>query len=182
MNKTALRSQQAVIYALLLKLRTNSFEEITISELASSAGISRKSFYRNFHGKQAVVHAYISDLVEQYLQQAQELKIPNFRELLIHYFTFWFSHSRDLRLLQRNGLLDIALSVQSEKLAEMLPRQPLPWHQKALGDERWIDLLFIGGLWNIFRFHLAHSENATPEHLADGIITALAERAQYVSA
>ncbi len=176
MNATAMRSKRAIIGALLCKLEKSRFEEITISELAAMAGVSRKTFYRNFHGKQDVVDEYVSELVDQYLAQAKQLEPTDFNDVLIHYFSFWNTVVHTLKILQRNNLLGSVLDVQTERLIELLPSQPHPWHDSALGDEQTIDLLIIGGLWNILRFHLHHDDRLSPEALSAEIITSLSTR------
>lgn len=176
MNSTAMRSRSMIVAALLCKLRTSSFNEITISEIAASAGVSRKTFYKNFHGKQDVIDEYICELVDQYLAQAKQLGFVDFRDLLIHYFTFWNASAPTLRVLQRNNLLGSVLDVQTRRLIELLPLQPLPWHDGELGDEKHIDLLMIGGLWNILRFHLQHGDAIKPAALSDEIIASLSLR------
>lgn len=48
-------SQECIETALLSLLNTKSFDEITISELVSRAGVSRAAFYRNYNTKQDVL-------------------------------------------------------------------------------------------------------------------------------
>ncbi|WP_369670996.1 TetR/AcrR family transcriptional regulator, partial [Enterococcus faecium] len=55
MNKTALRSKQAIVTALFNKLASYPFNELTISEIAAEANVSRKTFYQHFPSKFAII-------------------------------------------------------------------------------------------------------------------------------
>ena len=53
-NKGNVVSQQSKCWieeALLELLKTEKYEEITVKEIAANAGLSRRSFYRNFDSK-----------------------------------------------------------------------------------------------------------------------------------
>ena len=43
------------------------FEEISISELISKAGIARSTYYRNYNSKQEIVGKFINGVFEQFM-------------------------------------------------------------------------------------------------------------------
>lgn len=55
--------RESLTQALLLLLRTKSLEQITITELAKKAGVSRNAYYRNFRSKNALLNSYLRDII-----------------------------------------------------------------------------------------------------------------------
>ena len=54
-NKTALTSQKQIAEAMMRLIREKPYQQITISELCKSAGISRQTFYSLFTSRENVV-------------------------------------------------------------------------------------------------------------------------------
>ena len=67
------RSQKKLRLALANQLQEKSLSEITIDDLATSAGVSRQTFYSNFPNKQAVLLVQIDRLFFRCQQYSHEL-------------------------------------------------------------------------------------------------------------
>ena len=44
-----------IIEALLQLLKKHSFEDITVTDIANKAGVTRVTFYRNFNSKEEII-------------------------------------------------------------------------------------------------------------------------------
>ncbi|KRM96270.1 TetR family transcriptional regulator [Liquorilactobacillus aquaticus DSM 21051] len=180
MNKTALRSKKRIMDVLLKKLATEKIEVVTISEIASDAGVSRKTFYRNFTGKLDIIKFYTQEIIAKYLEQVSNKDIKSFQELLTFYFSFWKSQSNYLKILQNNDLLSFMFDIQREELLDKLPWQNLSWHNLRK-DETIIDLLIIGGIWNVFLYNLNLNNASEPEALAQKVIDSFNLYTEYMN-
>lgn len=180
MNKTALRSKQKIMSAFFEKLATEKIEVITISEIASAAEISRKTFYRNYTGKLEIIKFYIQNTVSKYLENVRKRNIKSFQELITFYFSFWKSEIYYLKILQRNGLISFAFDIQREELLKKLPWQRFEWHIPS-NDETIIDLIIIGGIWNVFLYNLNSNNIIESEVLAQKVIDSLNLYTQYLN-
>ena len=143
------RSKVRIAEALFEKLAVYEFDEIPVSEVVAKAGVSRNTYYRHFSTKRSVLTFYIEELLREYLQGVEERGISDVEGILNYYFSFWGDRKEYVVLLRRRQLLDLALDVQRKKFLEALPRSDLPWHGVAGVDETLVDLLFVGGMWNI---------------------------------
>ena len=143
------RSKVRIAEALFEKLAVYEFDEISVSEVVAKAGVSRNTYYRHFSTKRSVLTFYIEELLREYLQGVEERGISDVEGILNYYFSFWGDRKEYVILLRRRQLLDLALDVQRKKFLEALPRSDLPWHGVAGVDETLVDLLFVGGMWNI---------------------------------
>lgn len=143
------RSKVRIAEALFEKLAVYELDEISVSEVVAKAGVSRNTYYRHFSTKRSVLTFYIEELLREYLQGVEERGISDVEGILNYYFSFWGDRKEYVILLRRRQLLDLALDVQRKKFLEALPRSDLPWHGVAGVDETLVDLLFVGGMWNI---------------------------------
>ena len=143
------RSKVRIAEALFEKLAVYELDEISVSEVVARAGVSRNTYYRHFSTKRSVLTFYIEELLREYLQGVEERGISDVEGILNYYFSFWGDRKEYVILLRRRQLLDLALDVQRKKFLEALPRSDLPWHGVAGVDETLVDLLFVGGMWNI---------------------------------
>ena len=145
----AYRSKVRIAEALFEKLAVYELDEISVSEVVAKAGVSRNTYYRHFSTKRSVLTFYIEELLREYLQGVEERGISDVEGILNYYFSFWGERKEYVILLRRRQLLDLALDVQRKKFLEALPRSDLPWHGVSGVDETLVDLLFVGGMWNI---------------------------------
>ena len=143
------RSKVRIAEALFEKLAVYELDEISVSEVVAKAGVSRNTYYRHFSTKRSVLTFYIEELLREYLQGVEERGISDVEGILNYYFSFWGDRKEYVVLLRRRQLLDLALDVQRKKFLEALPHSDLPWHGVAGVDETLVDLLFVGGMWNI---------------------------------
>lgn len=180
MNKTALRSKKRIMDVFFEKLATEKIEVITISEIASEAGISRKTFYRNYTGKLEIIKFYIQETVTRYLEDVNSENIKSFQELITFYFSFWETQSYYLKILQNNGLLSFMFDIQREEMLEKVPWQNFAWHTLHK-DETIIDLLIIGGIWNVFLYNLNSNNSIRPDTLAQRVVNDLKLYTKYLN-
>lgn len=62
-NKQVVRTREWTFQALLLLLEKQPYEEITISQIAQKAGITRQTFYRHYRTKDDVISFYLDNMI-----------------------------------------------------------------------------------------------------------------------
>lgn len=98
--------QRRVEQQLLRELAQRHYEDITVSDLCQSTGISRKSFYRYFSGKQGVLEALLDHTILQADMALDSGSPENQSTVLAVAFRFWKDQSAFLDTLGRSGLLE----------------------------------------------------------------------------
>ena len=131
------RSKVRIAEALFEKLAVYELDEISVSEVVAKAGVSRNTYYHHFSTKRSVLTFYIEEFLREYLQGVEERGISDVEGILNYYFSFWGDRKEYVILLRRRQFL------------EALPHSDLPWHGVSGVDETLVDLLFVGGMWNI---------------------------------
>lgn len=100
-------SADKFLLALLTLLKVKSYNAITISELCAQANLSRKTFYKNFSSKEALLDYLYEDFVLAFHSYkftppneiTNEMEIDNLR-----YFTFWYHMREWVHVLVKNDL------------------------------------------------------------------------------
>ncbi len=67
-NQTNQIVRESITQALLLLMQTQPFAQINITQLVERAGVSRVSFYRNFHSVEDIIQYGIDWMAQRYHQ------------------------------------------------------------------------------------------------------------------
>ncbi len=109
MNKTngriAEESKKRFAAGLLELMKVYPYPDITVTQLAQEAELSRKTFYRLFGDKDDVLTLLFDGLYYKCFTQIQGRGIKRYWDLVQLYFDFWESRKETLLLLSKNGLL-----------------------------------------------------------------------------
>lgn len=104
-GKIAEQSKASIVKALLDIMEQYNFKEITITQIAQEAKLSRKTFYRLFQDKEEVLACLFEKLYMECLEEIQSHKIIDYWDVVQCYFDFWEKRKSLLVLLKKNNLL-----------------------------------------------------------------------------
>jgi len=100
-NPRVWRSLDKTAAALFTLLREKDYGEITISEVCAKAGLTRKTFYRDFDSLDDVVDFAVYSRVKEYLAHPTS---GSFRDSIYRFFAFCAQKKEVLSLLERQGI------------------------------------------------------------------------------
>lgn len=103
--------------ALLKLMQTENYQEITIQEITDNAGLSRRTFYRNYFSKDEILEGCFYKIWLEYeslIRQQINLALPNIARI---FFTVMKKHFDFISLINHHHLLPLFLS----KVDELLP-------------------------------------------------------------
>lgn len=103
--RIAEQSKQKIGNALLTVMEIYDYREITITQIAQEASLSRKTFYRLFSDKDSVLSYIFESLFAECFSLIQAQKIEHYWNLVQLYFDFWEERKNLLNLFQKNNLL-----------------------------------------------------------------------------
>ncbi len=111
-TENAVDRQRQFENALLELMETKTLPQISIQEICSRVGLSRKSFYRYFSSKEACLHA----LVDHAILNFTDIPFQNDRaqELLERFFLYWMHRRKLLDALCRSDMVGVLLNWQQE--------------------------------------------------------------------
>lgn len=104
-GKIAEESRQKLVRALLRVMEQYDYSEITVTQIAQEAGLSRKTFYRLFKDKDEILALLFDGLFQECFGRIRARDLHHYWDVMQVYFDFWEERKELLALLQKNRLL-----------------------------------------------------------------------------
>ena len=159
------QSRRWIAEALLQFLEEKPYHEITISEVAARADLSRRTFYRHFETLDDVVDYEIQTLCDEFIAGFDSVshRKGDLTQATKLFFLFWSDKRAVLRLLSgsnraafpQQAFIDM---VYQKRLIGMDPLPPKETH--------YMYRFAIGGLWNMLLQWAADDDPPTPEAMS----------------
>lgn len=137
-EKIAEQSKKKLVNALLVVMNQYNYKEITITQLAQEARLSRKTFYRLFSNKEDVLAYLFETLYIECFEQITSQHTQLYWDVVQCYFDFWEERKQILHLFKQSQLLPVLFDgaykysfsifehIHSKDMAEQLSEQ-LPY-------------------------------------------------------
>ena len=93
-----------ITQSLFLLMKSCNYEKITMLMIAKRAGVSRRTVYRYFENKNAILNEYFNDLINVYKRKL-EYNIKENKNVILLSFEFIFENSNFFNLAYKNNLL-----------------------------------------------------------------------------
>ena len=85
-NSQNMITKESIFTALMILMEKKNFKEISITEIAKKAGVSRMAFYRTYNMKEDIITTYIDELFQEYSKEIlSDDKIDNYKNLLLYF-------------------------------------------------------------------------------------------------
>ncbi|MFT8872240.1 MAG: TetR/AcrR family transcriptional regulator [Sporolactobacillus sp.] len=182
-QRIAEQSRLWLVDAFFELLHEQSYDAITITAIVDRAQLSRRTFYRSFSSKNALLNYYSQLLFKDYLSQLQSMNPYTYKKVLVIFFEFWWSKKERLCLLIDQGLFYALLYSASKHSEKIYSLFKAPWHIVGNEYESQSIMRFVtGGFWNVLYYWATEDEPKTPEEMADIIIKGITALSKGISA
>lgn len=164
-NQANRLARECITTALIQLSQQKEFSSITVSELTARAGVSRMTYYRNYHSKEEVFRTYMDEIVENYCQNIYKNEKPeNYGEYkyILHCFRYFEKYKTFISCLMNIGM--------SNLLLEALNTHLLTTYYEGRSDSPGLYytlLAYAGALFNIYITWLTNGALESVEFLAD---------------
>lgn len=91
------RAKEYITEAILQLLNKKKYENITITDIAEKAGVTRITFYRNFESKDDIIKQYIQNIFSQYNWNDK-------LDITYQVFDFFTKNKKTIDLLYKSNL------------------------------------------------------------------------------
>ena len=106
-GKIAEQSKKKIADAFLIVLQQYDYKEITITQLAQDAKLSRKTFYRLFTDKADILTYIFENLYMECFSKIKSQGTQCYWEIVQCYFDFWEEHKSLLIIFKQSELLPV---------------------------------------------------------------------------
>jgi len=106
-GRIAEKSRQKIVNALLVVMQQYDYKEITITQIAQEAKLSRKTFYRLFGDKEAVLSYLFESLYTECFTRMKAQGTQHYWDIVQCYFDFWEARKALLQIFGKSKLLPV---------------------------------------------------------------------------
>ena len=150
-----------------------AFSDISVTDIITTAGVARASYYRNFHSKEEVLIKITDDIMEEYRKRAEKLENDFFSyEAILLIFRYFKTYKKFILSVYKAGLAYIYLDLFDQEL------------ENHMGDMPYNDIhrykvyFYSGALYNVFLKWLQNGMKEHPSAMAS-MVTEMLEQGAY---
>ncbi len=161
-NKNNLFVRECITQSLFKLLESKEFDQVSITDIITKAGVSRMGFYRNYCSKEDVIESYILDIFVKTVEEIQKERALSFKvkNIMVTTLENFKRHEKEMRLfLDRN--LDWLLFKCYCKAFDILAQ-----NKKSSRVRLYSNQMFVGELFNFEMSWLRNGMKETPEQMA----------------
>jgi len=144
--------QRLLEQGLLARMKTQRYEEITVSELCDAMKIPRKTFYRYFSSKDGALHALLDHTLLEY--EGFNVLYLNGEKRTLHreleqFFLFWVKNKPLLDALQRSDMSGVLIerAIAHALTESVMPNRFLMFESKDI--QKHITMFGVCGLMSM---------------------------------
>ncbi|MGM0213550.1 TetR/AcrR family transcriptional regulator [Enterococcus sp. AZ109] len=159
------QSKAWFLEALLGLMEKESFETITVKQIAASAQLDRRTFYRHFASKEEIINYRVKQLLANHFVEIKKLNLRSEEEIIRQHFYFLEEHIQFVKILKKQQLFSFLLDNYAEYtslFATIFPGAPL------VENESNYQVTFkAGGFLNVVSHWLEQEQRESPVEMAE---------------
>ena len=152
---------ETCIYTALIQLMTQQdYQDITITDIAKKAGVSRMTYYRNYQSKEEILTRHLDKLFQTTLQNLRTRSDWSEHD----FWEFFFAAFKDdpsIALMIKANLFDLVLNCH-ERYAHDIFAEFFHWSFDT-EEERILFLYNLGGITRMIRYTIEHGGQVNQE-------------------
>ncbi len=156
------QSRQMIEEALFSLMREKEYTQITISDIARRADVSRRTFYRLYDSRETVLDGYFRHLCRAYQMQHVPLVRYDFERIAEEFFSFWYAHREKLLLLRRCGMDYLLYRYIMEGAGEVVTARA----GKKAKEWKYFPTYSAGGFAGLLQLWMEEGMQDTPQEYA----------------
>lgn len=160
------QSAKMIEDALFELMGEKDFSGITVSEIVQRADVARRTFYRLYRGKEAVLCGCFDRLCREYQRTYPALESYDLEQIAADFFRFWHRHREFLLLMHRCGMGEM-LYYEISRASEGVVKGRISGGEN--GDEqevRFFAYYSAGGFILLLHHWITEGMKGTPEQYA----------------
>lgn len=142
-------TQKCIVDSLILLIQEQDYDTVTMADISARSGISRRTIYRYYDNKLAILKAYIDGLIGEYWKYVTA-RIRSGENIVENSFQFIADHFEFFKIAYNNNLLINIMDILREVIAQVV-RYSDPKYFTLRDDEYFDNYVsyVAGGCWGI---------------------------------
>ena len=151
--------RQCIYKALIKLMKMKKFNEISISEICSVAGVSRMTYYRNYKNKEDILIEYLDEAFQRYYMELSKKTPLCNHDFAISFFNYVYEGRDYFEAVVNAGLSSFFLDKFCTYIDELLSLIEIK-------PSEYMNSFISGGLYKILVQWLNNGLDKTPEEMA----------------
>lgn len=141
-------TKESIFTSLMILMEQKNFKEITITEMAKKAGVSRMAFYRNYTVMEDIIICHLDELLQEYSKQILEFESIDNYESICLYFSYFRKHEKLITNLINSNLNNLLLD-RCIKLFNTLCKESVCSKSFSPINKSYVVEFIAGGLYTL---------------------------------
>ena len=156
-NPSNVFAKDCIATALIKLMKQKKYEDITITDIANTAGVSRVTYYRNYNSKEDIITHHMDELGYRLEQEMKDLdRIKDMYACVLTFFRYWKKQS-DFLLCLSEAKLSYLLLEHINKSVSIFSTSPKKKYEACY---------FVGSMHNIMFEWIKDGTKESPEEMA----------------
>lgn len=174
-------TKECIRKSILTLIAQKDYADIQMKEIAENANVGRRTLYRYFPNKDAIMLYEAECLLEQFSKKILQMKARDLYTISASYFSFWEDNVETLKLLKKTHLLYFIEDNLTELIMEVACRTK--YYGKDMAEakemakqhpEMMYDFYFkVAGFWKLTLIWMEETPRKTPEEMSEYIVKIL---------
>lgn len=163
-NQNNSQVKNYIFTALILLMEQNDYQDITITDIAKKAGVSRMTYYRTYSSKEDILIQYFNDTASELLAKIKAWPDITLHQLAVSFFSFFQEHGSIVPILKKANLLELVFNNFIQNLQHFYKEIVSPSELDSQGNYH---LYYnAGGLSFALILWIENGYKETPEEMA----------------
>jgi AcrR family transcriptional regulator len=158
-------SKYDICFALFLLAKKEKYNEISVGDIATRAGVSRMTFYRHFTCKEDVFSFYADEVFADFISVIGEMKKSSVEDFLVALFNFLANHKESLQILIETKQYPIMLDKYEQYINYLYRRIAFQDSKYKILDKYTVSFV-SGGIYNAVYKWVKNNCNDEPDQIA----------------
>ena len=159
MNKETL-TREYIFQALNQLLKFKHYDQISVCDITTKAGVSRMSFYRNFNSKDDLTMQAIDKITKRLKDSINSLEIKNKHTIAKEFFKAFEKYKDVITAFEGSEISKKLLSLITEKLRSEFP------YDAVNKTSRYVPIYYFGAIASVISEWLENGCTETPDEMA----------------
>lgn len=173
-NEVNLLTRECILTALLRLMETESYENISITDITNLAGVSRMAYYRNYKSKDEILLKHLEEAEEKLIEEIGYGEVSSIREIILYIFKYIQENAAVIQAIYDAGLNHLLSNMLSQRILHYFPVV------SSSNEGKYAVPFYAGAILSVFQLWFDNGMKESSEEMAD-IITALINRDSAVA-
>ncbi|MFS0781202.1 TetR/AcrR family transcriptional regulator [Bacillus sp. 1P06AnD] len=156
-NAVNMFAKDCIALALFKLMKEKQYEDITITDIAKTAGVSRVTYYRNYNSKEEIITHYVDELGYRFGQETKHLDpTKDMYVCVLAFFRYWIKHREFLLCLHEAKLAYVLLEHANKTISLYTTTAKKKYESRFL----------LGAMHNIMFEWIKGGATESPEEMA----------------